>query len=97
MTVREKTPFPFRAFQVDRSWYTVYWESDPPPPRREAFVGALFLILWAVLLIVAPLSAKKADFRVQEQMVERHLDAQSVRRLSAIEAQSGFCTGWRDR
>ena len=76
MTAREKSPFPFRAFQVDRSWYKGYWETDPPPPRREVFVGALFVILLAVLMIVAPLATKNGRLWVQqEQTVERQMGA----------------------
>ena len=70
MTARDKTPFPFRAFQVDRSWYKRYWESDPPAPRRQVFVGAMFLILLAVSMVI-PIAAEKGVLPMEKQTVER--------------------------
>jgi hypothetical protein len=70
VTEREKTPFPFCALQVDRSWYQRYWESDPPPPRREVFVGSLFLVLLTVAIVLGPI-ASKMRISPMEQAAER--------------------------
>jgi hypothetical protein len=66
MTEREKTPFPFGALQVDRSWYEGYWESDPPPPQREFFVGALFVIFLMVSMIFTSIVAKRGHLGMHD-------------------------------
>ena len=50
-TGRDDIAYAFAAFQVDRTWYDVYWMTGEPRSVRRRFVGltALAGVLIAVL------------------------------------------------